>query len=256
MPKLAPIRVDAYADLKQLLDKEQMKLEGSVSEQINSLNEAIRSLNGAYAFLSNRNNHPTGSLFPYTQRTAGEALKEVLEVLNPKFAELKALRQKQFNFANRKVVPNDGKEYAGNGKFYIQFVNVGMGDCTLITTPKGVNIMVDCGSDARSDVTSLIPNYDPKTIGSPEEIIGIAINSMIFLNGCGEIHILVLSHPDEDHHNKLKKILKDTIGGISIKVVYFGRADDLIAFKGSSVYIKEIARGFKSAPYSFSTAQL
>lgn len=129
MPKLPPVRVDTYADLKQLLDKEQMKLEGSVSEQINTLNQAVRSLKGAYAFLSDPKNHP--NLFPYNKRTAAVAVKDALNVLNPKFAALKALRQKQLNFANRIVVPS---------------------------------------SNSLSDVSSLIPNYDP-SISSAEQII-------------------------------------------------------------------------------------
>jgi beta-lactamase superfamily II metal-dependent hydrolase len=250
MPKLPPVRVDTYADLKNLLDKEHMKLAGSLSEQINSLSEAIRSLRGAYAFLSDSNSRPTGSLFPYTKRTAAVAVDDVLKVLNPNLAALKALREKQRNFANRMVVSNDSGEYAGNGKLYVQFVNIGMGDCTLITTPKGVNIMVDCGSFALEDVTSVIPNYDPKTVGSPEEIIGNAVRSKTFLNGSGEIDILVLTHPDKDHHNKLEKVLKDTIGGsVSVKVVYFGGVtgasliggDELAAYYPSNGYITEIA---------------
>lgn len=172
MPKLPPVRVDTYADLKQLLDKEQMKLEGSVSEQINTLNQAVRSLKGAYAFLSDPKNHP--NLFPYNKRTAAVAVKDTLNVLNPKFAALKALRQKQLNFANRIVVPSDTELYAGTGKSYNQFVNIGMGDCTLITTPKGIKIMVDCGSNSLSDVSSLIPNYDP-SISSAVQLIANTI---------------------------------------------------------------------------------
>jgi Beta-1,3-glucanase len=53
-------------------------------------------------------------------------------VLNPKLFGLKALQWKQRNFANRIVVPDNSGEYAGYGKSYLQFVNVGMGDCTLI----------------------------------------------------------------------------------------------------------------------------
>lgn len=252
MPKLRPIPVNYYNDtttterlnqsLKPLLDLKQMQLQGSTSEQINSLNKAITKLNRAYAWLSNRDNRPTGSLFPYNMRTAATEVNDVLKVLKPKLAAAEDLRQKQVNFANRTVLPNDTGVYAGNGKFYIQFVNVGMGDCTLITTPKGVKIMIDCGSHALKDVTSLIPGYDPAVNGSAEKIVGNAIQSKTFLNGSGAIDILVLTHKDPDHHNKLEPILKDTIGGsISVKIVYFGGADDLVAFTGSSAYIKDIA---------------
>jgi beta-lactamase superfamily II metal-dependent hydrolase len=172
-----------------------MILRGELDDQKCQLKTAIDSLKGGKKYIES---HDSLRLAPYNRRTAITAMDGALKVLEPKLTAVIALQDLQRNFANRIVVPDDSGEYAGNGKFYIQFVNVGMGDCTLITTPKGIKIMVDCGSSALSDVTSLIPGYNPAINGSAEKIVGDAIASKTFLHGSSEIEILVLTHPDED----------------------------------------------------------
>src|SRR5690242_651685 len=36
----------------------------------------------------------------------------------------------------------------GDGQLHLAFIQMGLGDCTMITTPQGRVIMIDCGSDS------------------------------------------------------------------------------------------------------------
>jgi hypothetical protein len=134
MPKRKRTPVETREKLGRLLNNKNMTLSDSPEKAINQLVEVIKGLEDGSAWIGVQSR---GTL-PYNQRNALTDIGKVLNALRSEVNNRKALRQKQLNFANRTVVPNETGEYAGNGKFYIQFVNMGMGDCTLITTPKGV----------------------------------------------------------------------------------------------------------------------
>lgn len=77
------------------------------------------------------------------------------------------------------------------GELVISFINVGQGDCTLVEFPNGKRLLVDCGStdgpfDAdrvRTAIRSRLNSADPR------------------------IDLLVITHPDADHYNKLVQVL-------------------------------------------------
>lgn len=79
---------------------------------------------------------------------------------------------------------------AGTG-LVLTFINVGQGDCTLVEFPNGKRLLVDCGStdgpfDAdriRTAIKSRLNSANPK------------------------IDLLVITHPDADHYNKLVQVL-------------------------------------------------
>lgn len=239
MPKRKKNPVNTLDKLKRVLSVPK-KNKGKLSDRLNTNQNSVQVLRAAWKYINDNQGDLRGAFSPaYTPRSAMTALQNLSDTLNQDVEALRSQMAKQRNFANRLVIKDNSGEYAGNGKFYINFVNVGLGDCTLITTPKGKTIMLDCGSDALTDVTSLIPGYDPMSDGSPEEIIGNSVTSKTFLNGASTIDILVLSHPDSDHHNKLKDIL-GTITGLTVGVVYFGGADAITKYT-SSAYIKQIA---------------
>lgn len=96
-------------------------------------------------------------------------------------------------------------ERAGDGNCYIQFINVGLGDCTVISSPKGIRFLIDLGSDSLRDVV-LDPGYDPAHDHGYEQAkkqILQTIRSQLFLGAGGTIHFVILTHPDKDHHNLL-----------------------------------------------------
>src|SRR5262249_19392478 len=140
------------------------------------------------------------------------------------------------NVAARVQIKRQKTQKCGDGNCYVQFVNVGMGDCTLIATPLGRRIMIDCGSTSLFDVV-LDPALKTAKV-TAIDCIANTIKSELFLNGATTIDLLVLTHPDADHDNKLEAILRPL--KIKASVVYFGGTEDLTAY-GSSGYIQEIS---------------
>ena len=63
------------------------------------------------------------------------------------------------------------------GKVVFYFVDVGEGDCSIIKTPKGKFILVDCGG------------------ADTAQVVDDALRSL----GCGEIEYAIFTHPHADH---------------------------------------------------------
>lgn len=96
-----------------------------------------------------------------------------------------------------------GRATAADIEFH--FVYVGQGDCTLIKTPDGKNVLVDCGSSRD---------------GEPEEVRSY-IQREIGANG--SIDVLVITHPDSDHYNLVPEVLQ----GITVeRVLYVGTLNE------------------------------
>lgn len=68
-----------------------------------------------------------------------------------------------------------------------EFLDVGQGDSTLITTPNGASVLVDTGTAASSDM--LINHLEKNTDG--------------------EIELLILTHPHSDHIGGAQKVLEE-----------------------------------------------
>jgi beta-lactamase superfamily II metal-dependent hydrolase len=89
----------------------------------------------------------------------------------------------------------------GDGNFHAVFLKMGQGDCTLMTTPLGHVIMLDCGSDSRESETESL--YTKR--------IQDVIYGEKFLKTSSVIDVLILTHPDSDHYNQLKKMLDSDV---------------------------------------------
>lgn len=230
--------VDDRDQLDAMFDLEDEPANATLTERINTLESNVALAYAGMFYIQENLQRLRGAFDPLTPTQAANDLQDMINRMATRIQGLQAYQQQLLNFANRQVIPRNGN-YAGDGKLYVQFVNIGMGDCTLITTPKGVKILIDCGSDALSDVTSLIPNYNELVNGSAEQIVGNSIKSNLFLNGTSTIEIMILTHPDADHHNKLEAIL-NTVPNISVNMLYYGGAENIEAF-ASSAFIKQIA---------------
>jgi competence protein ComEC len=77
-----------------------------------------------------------------------------------------------------------------NKKLTITFLDVGQGDCSLIQTPEGKNILIDCGPVSRN-------------FNSGERIIA----PYLLRNGINKIDLLILSHLHLDHTGGFEKLL-------------------------------------------------
>ena len=207
-----------------------------LSDRIQVLTDRRDNLGAGYEYIDKNSDSLRGK-FNGTIRQVLTTIQNGIDRLTTEIGNLETLQAKRRNFANRVVNKRAKGGYAGDGNCYLSFVNVGMGDCTLVTSPTGVRIMIDCGSDSISDVI-LDPDWDPSTDPSAETYIQNNIKSKLFLNGRKKIDLLFLTHPDADHHDKLETLLDPL--GITAGLVYYGGADKFTAFT-SSAYVKRIA---------------
>jgi beta-lactamase superfamily II metal-dependent hydrolase len=102
----------------------------------------------------------------------------------------------------------------GDGTFHIDFIGVGQGDCTIITTPEGRVVMIDCGS-----------KYQPDLKGYFHDRVWGNLTDPKFLQHELVIDVLILTHADADHHNALEKVL-DRFGIVILKVYCSGEYSD------------------------------
>jgi|GEM_PF-5135179 len=95
----------------------------------------------------------------------------------------------------------------GDGQFHLAFVQMGQGDCAIMSTPAGSVIMIDCGTNAKDSEAADI--YKAR--------IGGVLTGPKFLGAANEIYTLILTHPDKDHYNRLEEVLPDAV---TIRLVY------------------------------------
>jgi beta-lactamase superfamily II metal-dependent hydrolase len=104
--------------------------------------------------------------------------------------------------SNRPVGPAAGER--GDGSFHISFIKMGQGDCTIMSTPQGQVILIDCGT-----------NDDEGEEGYAERVKA-ELNSVAYLRNTKTIDIVILSHADKDHYNQLETMLADDYKALTI----------------------------------------
>jgi len=90
--------------------------------------------------------------------------------------------------------------HCGDGNLYVCFLSVGQGDCTIISTPGGRVVLIDCGSTAAPGVTLAALIANTKAVVYDRKFIGLS----------NQVDILITTHPDADHYNKLEDVLGST----------------------------------------------
>ncbi|WP_062436839.1 hypothetical protein [Herbidospora daliensis] len=98
----------------------------------------------------------------------------------------------------------------GDGNFYISFIQMGQGDCAIVSTPGGATLMIDCGSDAtESSREPYDPDKDPdknkdkaQTKSYLDRIRGV-IHHPRHLAKAKQLDYLVFTHPNTDHYNQI-----------------------------------------------------
>lgn len=94
----------------------------------------------------------------------------------------------------------------GDGVFRISFVKMGQGDCTIMCTPQGQVILIDCGTN--NDDGEGETAYDRRVRGELE--------SLSYLRNTKKIDLVILSHADKDHYNQLETMLPDDYSALTI----------------------------------------
>ncbi|GAB2857475.1 hypothetical protein GCM10022221_66340 [Actinocorallia aurea] len=87
----------------------------------------------------------------------------------------------------------------GDGNFYLSILPVGQGDCTIMMSPQGRFIMIDCGTTA-TDGTGT------KSLEECREILG----QPRFMLNHQRVHALIMTHPDKDHYCWIPAIFEET----------------------------------------------
>lgn len=122
------------------------------------------------------------------ERAALEAAR--VAALQQQAAELE--RRRREALAN---IPLAAPGNRGDGKLHIAFIQVGQGDCIVVSTPGGRVLLIDCGSIG-TDSDLLFGNRVRSALRGPK-----------FLHGTNTIDVLILTHPDQDHYNQLQAML-------------------------------------------------
>lgn len=87
---------------------------------------------------------------------------------------------------------------------HVQFIDVGQGDCALISTPTGINILVDGGG-----TVTFRKNEDSwRTRKVPFEVGAKTVVPLLKKRGIHRIHILIATHGDQDHIGGLQAVLE------------------------------------------------
>ncbi|MBB5782130.1 MBL fold metallo-hydrolase [Nonomuraea jabiensis] len=123
--------------------------------------------------------------------------KQKADAANQARKEAEALRAR-LALIPTPVPPGGGR---GDGNFYLAFVKVGQGDCTVMTTPGGKVILIDCGTIATD-------NEDQQAYVT--RVQGILTDRM-FLGNADKLEILILTHPDQDHINQLEWVVPNNV---------------------------------------------
>ncbi|MFF3438332.1 ComEC/Rec2 family competence protein [Streptosporangium sp. NPDC002721] len=102
--------------------------------------------------------------------------------------------------------------------FHAAFIQMGQGDCTIMCTPKGRIVMVDCGSDSYREVIrdeEELPEAGEEESEGDREALRRVISGTLkhekFLKGSNTVDLLILTHPDADHYNKLSAVMDDSV---------------------------------------------
>lgn len=90
------------------------------------------------------------------------------------------------------------------GVGHVQFIDVGQGDCTLITTPSGVNILVDGGGT----VSFRKPGDSWRDRREPFEVGAKTVVPLLKKRGIHRLDIVIATHGDQDHIGGLQAVIE------------------------------------------------
>ncbi|MDX3451887.1 hypothetical protein PV396_08000 [Streptomyces sp. ME02-8801-2C] len=140
-----------------------------------------------------------------TRKSAEQARKErkEKEEQDAEAKRLEFLENLRSEISKRKPDPKGNR---GDGNLYVSFVEVGQGDFAVMCTPGGKVILFDGGSlgtDHESIEGNKLPNSDADLIKRMRDVLA----DTKYLGQKNVIDILILTHPDGDHYNKLREVL-------------------------------------------------
>ncbi|MFI5797390.1 ComEC/Rec2 family competence protein [Streptomyces sp. NPDC051677] len=142
-------------------------------------------------------------------------------------------RREQATASRKPGAPGERKD----GSLHIAFIQMGQGDCIVLCTPEGRVILFDCGSlgTEKSDENLTDEQADQVLVDRALD----TLKNPKFLGKVNEIDILILTHPDGDHCNKLKKVIPD---GCKIYKCYHSAQFGEYTGGGASTFLRKKVR--------------
>ncbi|MGI8331305.1 ComEC/Rec2 family competence protein [Actinomadura scrupuli] len=135
---------------------------------------------------------------PGRQREAEAAAAAIL-------AEQEALAAKRAKDLSDRPKPVAGNR--GDGQLHVAFIRVGQGDCTVMSTPRGRVLLFDCGAKPKEGARPEPKETDTQFTSRLKAIL----NGPKFMKDHDVIDVLITTHGDVDHYNKLTAVLPDTV---------------------------------------------
>lgn len=104
--------------------------------------------------------------------------------------------------------------------FYITFIQMGQGDCTIMTTPGRKIIMIDCGSDSMESEREPGTGTEKQKKIQYRTRIAEAAQNKLHLIGKDKVDVLIITHPNTDHYNRLGDVLLISVGTDDTRKTY------------------------------------
>ncbi|MGG4552684.1 ComEC/Rec2 family competence protein [Paenibacillus humicus] len=133
------------------------------------------------------------------------------------------------------------------GKGHVQFIDVGQGDCALITTPEGRNILVDGGGT----VSFRKPEEAWRNRREPFEVGAKTVVPLLKKRGINRLDAVILTHGDQDHAGGLQAVLEQfpvdalLINGSLSDSSTIAKLMDTALHKGIPIYAARQGMGLK-----------
>jgi beta-lactamase superfamily II metal-dependent hydrolase len=101
---------------------------------------------------------------------------------------------------------------------------MGQGDCTIMATPEGRVVMIDCGSDSTETKDKTVFTLRVASI----------LRNAKFLRHSRLVDALILTHSDTDHYNHLKRVLPQNT---KFQNIYHSDKRDTYSEAGTSAFL-------------------
>ena len=109
-----------------------------------------------------------------------------------------------------------------DGRLHIDFLDVGQGDCALITFPNGETLLVDGGGKVNFNRTLVQNEFEdePELFESDKQNIGeTVVSAYLWEKGYARIDYILATHADADHIQGLR----DVANNFAVRSAMFGR---------------------------------